>query len=454
MERGPLPIGTVLKKRFTITRLVAGGGMAWVYQVEERRADGSTQIWAMKEIRLDSNDPKAEAEANQLFEQEAHILASLDHPNLPKVAAYFGEGGRSYLVMDFVPGESLKKRQQATNAPILESQALDWAIQICDVLTYLHSQNPPVIFRDMKPSNVMVTPEGRIKLIDFGIARTYKQGKLKDTLAMGSENYAAPEQWGKAQSDARADVYGLGATLYHLLTNVPPVPAFVPTSSVPLRQYNPAVSEATARVVERAMAKDREQRYPSAAALRQALLDCLPEYERRQVQQAQQTVAAPRPVVAPRPVAPQPAPAAKPVLQKPCPRCQTFNLDIARYCRRCGFSFGGLRPAFVRIVQPPGVTWEMPVRGRSLLLGRQEEGTAEAPGAIPYLDLSFYDPHGYVSRRHAVIMLDGDHYALSDLGSGNGSLINGARIAPHQPWPLHHGDEIQLGHIKLRFVLH
>lgn len=450
MERGPLPNGTVLKKRFTITRLIAGGGMAWVYQVQEQRDDGSVQIWAMKEIRLDGGDPKAEAEAGQLFEQEALILARLNHPNLPKVAAYFGEGGRSYLVMEFVPGESLKKRQQVANAPILETQALDWAIQICDVLTYLHEQNPPVIFRDMKPSNVMVTPEGRIKLIDFGIARTYKQGKLKDTLAMGSENYAAPEQWGKAQSDARADVYGLGATLYHLLTNVPPVPAFVPTSSVPLRQYNPAVSEATARVVEGAMSKEREQRYPSAAALRQALVECLPEYERKQVQQAP---------VAPRPAPPQPAPAAKPApvakpaLQKPCPRCQTFNLDAARFCRRCGFSFGGLRPAFVRIIQPPGVTWEMPIRGRSLLVGRQEEDAADAAGAIPYLDLSFYDPHGYVSRRHAVIMLDGEGYAISDLGSGNGSLVNGARIAPHQPRKLYHGDEVQLGHIKLRFLL-
>jgi len=446
MKRGPLPIGTTLKGRFVITRLIAGGGMAWVYQVEERRPDGAAHIWAMKELRLDSRDPTVQAEAQRLFEQEAHILVRLHHPNLPRVSAFFNENGRSYLVMEFIPGESLKKRLQYANAPILENQVLDWAIQICDVLEYLHAQDPPVIFRDMKPSNVMVTPEGTVKLIDFGIARTYKKGKLRDTLAMGSENYAAPEQWGKVQSDVRTDVYGLGATMYHLLSNVPPVPAFVPAPSLPLRQYNPAVSEATVRAVEKAMSRDREQRYASATEMRDVLLACLPALLRQgEMRRPQQQVGP----VGPAPRRQRLAAAAKRTYEVPCPRCKTLNPRDARFCRRCGYSFRGPRPAFVRIMRPPGAVWEMPIRGKSLLLRRQHTSQVR----VPYLDLGFYDPKGYLSRQHAVIMRDGDSYVVSDLGSENGSWVNGARLVAHQPRALHHGDEIQMGYIKLRFEL-
>jgi len=213
MEPKPLPVGTVLKNKYTVTRLVAGGGMAWVYQIDERRPNGARQIWALKELRTDRDDTHSLKEARELFEQEANILVRLSNPNLPKVSAFFDEGGRSYLVMEFIHGESLEKRLERASAPLMESQVLDWAIQICGVLHYLHTRPRPVIFRDMKPSNVMVTPDGQIKLIDFGIARTYKAGKRKDTITMGSENYAAPEQWGKAQTDPRADIYGLGATI-------------------------------------------------------------------------------------------------------------------------------------------------------------------------------------------------------------------------------------------------
>jgi hypothetical protein len=465
MAQDVLAPGTTLKGRFTVTRLIGGGGMARVYQVEERRADGPAQAWAMKELRLDNQDAKAEAEAYQLFEQEAHILASLDHPHLPDVCAFFSENRRSYLVMEFIPGESLKKRLETANAPILESQALDWAIQICEVLDYLHSLNPPIIFRDMKPSNVMITPQGVIKLIDFGIARTYKQGKMKDTLAMGSENYAAPEQWGKAQSDARTDLYALGATLYHLLTNTPPMPAFVPAVSQPIRDYNPAVSEATVRAVEKAMSREREKRFRSAQEMRAALIACLPaslrasyaqprnaaKAQRPQPVPATRQVAQAAPQIAPPPVSVQPQVAATRPTPPPraCPRCQTANPAEARFCRRCGYSFAGLRPGFVRIIQPPGVTWEMPIRDKSLLIGR--EPTADKQ--VPCLDLDFYDPKGYLSRRHAVIMRNEKGYFISDMGSENGSWVNGVRLAPRQPQPLRNGDEIQLAQVKLRFEL-
>ena len=151
----------------------------------------------MKELRLDVDDSRILAEARLLFEQEANILVRLSHPNLPTVAAFFAEDGRSYLVMEFIHGESLQKRLDAAQGPLLESEVTPWAIQVCDVLSYLHAQPMPVIFRDMKPSNIMVTPD-RADQADRLWHRPHLQaGQGTDTVSMGSENYAAPEQWGQ-----------------------------------------------------------------------------------------------------------------------------------------------------------------------------------------------------------------------------------------------------------------
>jgi hypothetical protein len=217
----PLAVGTELRGKtqkhpYRIKRLVGGGGMAWVYQVECLE-DGDGSLWALKELRPQTEDPDTQAHARVLFDQEAQILQGLDHPNLPQVIDFFEEQGRAYLVMEFIWGESLEKRLEQARSPLMEREVLQWAVQICDVLDYLHCRRPPVIFRDLKPSNVMVNSAGVVKLVDFGIARTYKEDKLQDTIALGSENYAAPEQWGQAQTDARSDIYGLGATMYHLL---------------------------------------------------------------------------------------------------------------------------------------------------------------------------------------------------------------------------------------------
>ncbi len=271
----PLPIGTEVKNQYRIVRLVGGGGMAWVYQVEELPA-GSGKLWALKELRPQTQDRAEQATGRKLFDQEARLLRDLDHPNIPKIADFFEEDGRSYLVMEFIWGESLEKRLKAANAPLLETDVLNWALQLCDALHYLHTRTPPIIFRDMKPSNAMVTNTGQVKLIDFGIARTYKIGKKRDTVAMGSENYAAPEQWGKGQTDARSDVYALGATIYHLLANMAPTPAFLPSEPLPLANYNGAVSAKTVAIVEKAMNRDREARFQSILDMRQAILDALP----------------------------------------------------------------------------------------------------------------------------------------------------------------------------------
>jgi len=398
----------------------------------------------------------------------------LSHHNLPRVVAYFQDEGRSYLVMEYVPGESVEKRLERANAPLLEVQVIDWAVQVCDVLAYLHSQSPPIIFRDLKPSNIMVTPEGTVKLIDFGIARTYKAGQRKDTVTMGSENYAAPEQWGEAQTDGRADVYGLGATLYHLLANVPPLPAFVPAERVSLRQYNTSVSDGTLAVVERAMAMKRDERFGSAVEMRAALLECLPRRERRRAEEraAGKLVAVPttasdcpsaggaeqagaRGSAGPFAAYAEKDAAVPPVLPTGdgpvCPFCGLRNRAAAAYCRNCGASVGRPRVGVLRLVETAGLPvrarWEYPLSRNLVLVGRRG-------GARPAeLDLGYYDPEGYVSRNHARFTSHGGRYHVIDLGSANGTYVNGERLAPHQARCLAPGDRIQLGQVVLAFEM-
>ena len=503
----PLPVATELagnQHTYRIKRLVGGGGMAWVYQVELLDdADGS--LWALKELRPQTEDPGTQAHARILFEQEAKILRGLDHPNLPAVIDFFEDQGRAYLVMEFIWGESLEKRLEQTRSPLMEREVLQWGVQICDVLDYLHSRQPPVIFRDMKPSNVMVNNAGVIKLIDFGIARTYKEDKLQDTIALGSENYAAPEQWGQAQTDARSDIYGLGATMYHLLANMPPSPAFLPSEPTSLDQLNGALSPETVAIVSRAMARDRVDRYQSATGMRRALIACLPGYVSpigaapaaslqlapvspsggaaalapgtasgsapRAVAQTQ--IRGPRTAgrvvrrvrVCPRCkhhnelpsrfcvhcgyalVSTAFAPARRQL--KACPRCRHENGQAARFCVHCGYPFVGLRPAVLRVIEPVRAAWEMPVAKNPLLFGR----ALPQEGYRPDFDMSFYDPEGYVSRRHGQIIEARNGYFIIDLGSSNGTLVNERLLPAHKPRLLRNGDKITIGEVVLQFLL-
>jgi serine/threonine protein kinase len=429
----PLAIDTVLKNKYRVTHLVGGGGMAWVYQVEALPV-GSQSLWALKELRPLTADLQELKDARRMFDQEVQILSRLDNPHLPEIMDFFEEDGRAYLVMEFIWGESLEKRLEAANAPLLEAEVLNWAVQLCDVLHYLHGQNPPIIFRDLKPSNVMVTNTGVVKLIDFGIARTYKVGKKRDTVAMGSENYAAPEQWGKGQTDARSDIYALGATMYHLLANMSPTPSFLPTPPLPLAGYNPALSEATIKIIEKAMAEEPGERYQSALEMRQALLAALPA-----------PYAAP--VEAARAATPPPARPALP--PRKCPACGKENKPEARFCTGCGHTLVGLRPAILRIVQPVRAAWEMPCKKSPMLLGR----TSQPEDYVPDFDMEFYDPNGYASRRHAQITQQDEGYFITDLGSSNGTLVNGQPLSPHEPHPLHNGDRVTIGQVVIQFWL-
>jgi serine/threonine protein kinase len=244
--------------------------MAAVYQARDQRLP--TKFWAIKELSTSQlATPQELREAIQAFQREAQMLANLNHAHLPKVSDFFAEGGRYYLVMDFIEGRTLEEMLAGRgNQPFPESTVFQWAEQLCDALSYLHTQNPPIIFRDLKPGNIMITPAGQVFLIDFGIARLFKPGQTRDTVPLGSPGYAPPEQYGKGQTDARSDVYALGVTLHQLLTGWDPSnrPFQLPAA----RQLNPAISPHVDQALQKATRVDRNLRFSSVEEFRQALM--------------------------------------------------------------------------------------------------------------------------------------------------------------------------------------
>ncbi|HEX9441672.1 MAG TPA: protein kinase, partial [Roseiflexaceae bacterium] len=272
--------GNIIQERYRIIRLLGSGGFGAVYLAEDQRLGRQVAIKEMSEARLDDEERRV---ANELFEREAMMLAQLDHPGLTRIWDYFRERSHAFLVMEYVPGLTLRDLlRQPGAAPLPEGFVIECALQLCAVLTYLHSRVPPVIFRDLKPANVMVVqPPGVepadlvnlsseslvFKLIDFGIARIFKPEQTGDTLIIGTPGYAPPEQYGPGQTDARSDVYSLGATMHHLLSGQAPAGMPLP----PISEVAPAVSPDLARVVGRATMLNPAERYPDVDALRRAL---------------------------------------------------------------------------------------------------------------------------------------------------------------------------------------
>jgi len=264
---GKLPPNHFLRGRFLILRKIGQGGMAAVYQAVDTSQPGT--LWAIKEMS-DAAIPNPEERdyAVQAFLQEANLLRSLDHPNLPRVADIFTEEGKYYLVMEFVQGQTLQELIASHAKPFSEAEVLPWAMQLCDVLIYLHNQSPKIIFRDLKPSNIMVTEQGRVKLIDFGIVRFFKPGKSKDTMALGTPGYASPEATG-GQTDERSDVYSLCVTLHHLLSLHDPISTIF--NLPPLRRLNPAISPEMESIVMRGVQNQREHRWQKVPEMRMEL---------------------------------------------------------------------------------------------------------------------------------------------------------------------------------------
>jgi len=218
--RGPLAPSYLLHSRYNIVSQIGTGGFGAVYQAKDTLF--SHRLVAIKEMNQDGLSPQELAEASAAFEHEALLLTDLIHPNLPRIHDHFTENGRSYVVMDFIAGDTLEDYVDKFVRRFSIEAALEIGLQLCTVLDYLHTRQPPLIFRDLKPANIMRTADNHVYLIDFGIARHFKPGKAKDTIPLGSRGYAAPEQYGKAQTTPQSDIYGLGATLHQLLTGDDP----------------------------------------------------------------------------------------------------------------------------------------------------------------------------------------------------------------------------------------
>ena len=257
---------TLLHKRYMLMGTVGQGGMGAVYKARDLKRQ---TICAVKEMSLSMVPQDERQQAIQNFKDEAKMLWGLNHPNLPSFTGFFTEGQRYFMVMEYVDGSTLEDLLERNGGPFPERRVLGWARQLCDVLEYLHNQNPPIIFRDMKPGNIMLMRTGRIKLIDFGIARFFRSTSAQDTQLLGTPGFAPPEQYGKAQTDERADIYSLAMTIFQLLTNTLSETGF---GLKDVRSVNSHISPSVARALEKATALEPAERYQNVAAFRRALL--------------------------------------------------------------------------------------------------------------------------------------------------------------------------------------
>jgi outer membrane protein assembly factor BamB/tRNA A-37 threonylcarbamoyl transferase component Bud32 len=272
---GTLPSKTILQNRYEILGVHGVGGMGAVYRARDLRFTAVEKVVAVKEMSNTAPDPRLRRIGIQNFEREANILASLSHPSIPKIFDFFSEGQRSYLILEFVEGENLEDLLEAQNQPFAQEEVVEWALQICDVLAYLHGHKPAVIFRDIKPGNLMVrSHDGRIMVIDFGIAKVFEHGQ-RGTM-IGTEGYSPPEQY-RGSAEPRGDLYALGATMHHLLTAKDPrLEAPFTFHERPIRQANPNISSELEAVVMKALTYDVQERFASAAEMALALNNAVP----------------------------------------------------------------------------------------------------------------------------------------------------------------------------------
>ena len=350
----PLAIGTVLDRKFKIVQVLGEGGMGTVYKVEQ--IDRPGRFWAVKELLINPNTPEDERKsAIERFNKEIDLLYDLKHPRIPSLGVSFQERGNYYFLMEFVPGKSLEKILEEVNAPLNEDQVVKWMMQVCEALTYIHTLPQPIILRDLKPGNIMVAPDDNVQLIDFGIARRFDPNKRTNTENLGTISYASPEHLGSitapgqrrsaqnpgrlVQTDARSDIYSLGATMYHLLTNHEPEPIQTPTPGS-IHNKNPHLRSTLVggrlvcpveQVIIKAMQQEPSQRFQTAEAMRMALAQCLPAGTVVGAQTVQIPAMSANSMVI---VAPQAAQVAS--VGVVCPKCGFTNRPGAKFCKRDG----------------------------------------------------------------------------------------------------------------------
>ncbi|MDE6760891.1 MAG: serine/threonine protein kinase [Lachnospiraceae bacterium] len=259
-----LEIGTVVDGKYKILNKIGKGGMSTVYLAVNERAN---KPWAIKEVRKDGQTDFEVIKQSQIVETK--LLKKLNHPNLPSIIDVIDQKDIFLIVMDYIEGNPLSDALKEKGSLPCED-VIEWAKQLCDVLEYLHTRKPPIIYRDMKPSNVMLKSDGSVMLIDFGIAREFKEQNIEDTSCLGTRGYAAPEQFGgKGQTDARTDIYCLGATIYHLVTGHNP--SDPPYEMYPIRYWNPSFSSGLEKIILKCTQKNPNDRYQTCAELLYAL---------------------------------------------------------------------------------------------------------------------------------------------------------------------------------------
>lgn len=454
----PLSEGVILNSRYEIIRKIGGGGMGAVYLASDNNLGGVLR--AVKEMVQAHIEEDQQEKAINDFKRESMILSSLDHPSIPTIFDYFYDQaeGRFYLVMKYISGGDLSSRlRSATEGKIDEAVVVEWALQIIDVLNYLHSQPSTIVYRDLKPSNIMIDGNsGRVMLIDFGIARSISQKEEKGVTAVGTMGYAPPELF-SGNVEPRSDIYSLGSTMFHLLTGADP-------QSNPLlifdfqknprpRQINPRLSDQIEQILMRSVEYNASSRFSSASEMRQILDQHLANLRSGNVTfgvtEAPMAVSLENQIVF-------------------CGFCGQRIIATDMFCAFCGskqpIAQQGVHSG---VYTRAGTTARLQIEGTSELnmptfslqkeenlLGRRDPMS----NIFPEVDLSKFDPQTKISRRHARIWRDGISFLVEDLGSSNGTIlavagIDPMRLVPHQPHKLASGDRIRLGDTTLHFVV-
>jgi serine/threonine-protein kinase len=436
--------GTLLVDRYKITKRIGGGGMGSVYLAEDLNL--ANRSVAVKEMIEMFADESARAKAIEDFKREAELLAKLDHPSIPTIYQYFFDAnrGRYYLVMKYIDGGDLATRQRVSGGKVDELTVTKWAMDTCDVLDYIHSQDPPIIYRDLKPANLMIDGRtNRIMLVDFGIAR-FVASTQKGVTAIGTMGYAPPELFA-GNVEKRSDIYSLGATMFHLLTGQDPqdnpLLIFDFTKNPKPRQINPVITIEMEELICRAVEHKPENRFSSAASFGERLKEHL-KFLQEGKRSERLEVGAPNQFETMQSIGP--------IFS--CVNCQRELAKDDVFCAYCGTRQPSKRTTARLVVMGTNemsAQFSLNTDGENLI-GRMDPNR----GIRPEVDLSKYDPAARVSRRHAKILLQGNQFVIEDLGSANGTFINGSmRLAQGKPHILVSGDELKLGETTLKFVV-
>jgi serine/threonine-protein kinase len=450
--------GTVLNGRYEIVRKIGGGGMGAVYLASDKNLGGVLR--AVKEMVQSYIEETQQEKAINDFKRESLLLTSLEHSSIPTIYDYFYDEkeGRFYLVMKYISGGDLAARLRSSpEGRIDEASATEWAIQVADVLDYLHNRQPPIVYRDLKPSNIMIdSNNGRVMLIDFGIARWVNKEE-KGVTAVGTMGYAPPELF-SGNVEARSDIYSLGSTLFHLLTGADPqnnpLLIFDFHKNPRPRQINPQLSDQIEQILMRSVEYNADKRFASAGEMRDVLIKHLDNMRAGRLTYGfgDKLITAEN----------------EPVF---CGFCGQKIVASDMFCPFCGAK-QPLAEAAAAQKQPyvapaPKLTarlyivdttdLETPIfnlEKDTSLIGRRDPMS----NIFPEVDLSKFDPQTKISRRHARIWREGDTFMVEDLGSSNGTILltkqsDPVRLLPQQPRSLTHGDKLKLGDTTLHFVL-